>query len=74
MHALRWTLAGLAVGLLAAALAARSLGSLLFQVRAENPALFGAAALLMIAVSVAAALAPSLRAAKIDPMIALRHE
>lgn len=74
LHALRWTLAGVAAGLVAAAIAARSLGSLLFQVRAENPALFGAAALLMIAVSVAAALAPSLRAAKIDPMIALRHE
>jgi ABC-type antimicrobial peptide transport system permease subunit len=43
-------------------------------VRAENPVLFAAAALLMIAVSAAAALAPSLRAAKIDPMTALRHE
>jgi putative ABC transport system permease protein len=73
-HALRWTLAGVAIGLVAAAAAARSLGSLLFQVRAENPALFCAAAFLMIAVSVAAALAPSLRAAKIDPMTALRHE
>jgi ABC-type antimicrobial peptide transport system permease subunit len=59
---------------MASAIAARSLGSLLFQVHAENPVLFGAAALLMIAVSIAAALAPSLRAAKIDPMIALRHE
>ncbi|HMJ60368.1 MAG TPA: FtsX-like permease family protein, partial [Bryobacteraceae bacterium] len=74
VHALRWTLAGVAAGLVAATVAARSLGSLLFQVRAEDPALFAAAALLMIAVSVAAALAPSLRAAKIDPMIALRHE
>jgi putative ABC transport system permease protein len=74
VHALRWTLAGVAAGLIAAALAARSLASLLFQVHAENPALFGAAALLMIAVSVAAGLAPLLRAAKIDPMIALRHE
>jgi predicted permease len=73
-HALRWTLAGVAAGLLASAIAARSLGSLLFQVHAESPALFGAAALLMLAVSIAAALAPSLRAAKIDPMIALRHE
>jgi ABC-type antimicrobial peptide transport system permease subunit len=50
------------------------LESLLFQVRPENPILFGAAALLMIAVSIAAALAPSLRAARIDPMTALRHE
>jgi len=74
LHALRWTLGGVAIGLIATAFVARSLGSLLFQVRAENPALFGAAALLMIVVSLAAALAPSLRAAKIDPMIALRHE
>jgi ABC-type antimicrobial peptide transport system permease subunit len=43
-------------------------------VRAENPALFAAAALLMIAISIAAALAPSLRAAKIDPVTALRQE
>jgi putative ABC transport system permease protein len=74
LHALRWTLGGIAVGLITAAVAARSLGTLLFDVRAENPVLFGAAALLMIAVSIAAALAPSLRASRIDPMIALRHE
>jgi ABC-type antimicrobial peptide transport system permease subunit len=73
-NALYWTLGGVAVGLLATAMAARALGTLLFEVPAENPILFGAAALLMMVVSVAAALAPSLRAAKIDPMIALRHE
>ncbi|HEY3458988.1 MAG TPA: ABC transporter permease [Bryobacteraceae bacterium] len=73
-HAMRWTLAGVAAGLIGAAVAARSLRSLLFEVRAENPALFAVAALVMLVISAAAALAPSLRAARVDPMIALRHE
>jgi len=73
-HAMRWTLAGVAVGLIGAAVAARSLRSLLFEVRAENPALFAIAALLMLVIGAAAALAPSLRAARVDPMTALRHE
>ena len=73
-HAMRWTLGGAAAGLIGAAVAARSLRSLLFEVRAENPALFAAAALLMLVISAAAALAPSLRATRINPVIALRHE
>jgi ABC-type antimicrobial peptide transport system permease subunit len=73
-HAMRWTLAGVAAGLIGAAVAARWLGSLLFEVRAENPALFAAAAILMLVISAAAALAPSLRASRVDPMVALRHE
>ncbi|HEY3939983.1 MAG TPA: ABC transporter permease [Bryobacteraceae bacterium] len=73
-HALRWSLGGVAVGLIGTAAAVRALGSLLFQVKAENPLLFAMAALLMILVTIAAAWMPSRRAAKIDPMVALRHE
>jgi predicted permease len=73
-HALRWTLAGVVVGLIGTAMAVRSLRGLLFQVPAENPALFAMAAVLMIVVTIAAAWLPSLKAARIDPMVALRHE
>jgi ABC-type antimicrobial peptide transport system permease subunit len=73
-HALRWTLGGVVVGLIGTAMAVRSLRSLLFQVPPENPVMFGTAALLLIAVTIAAAWLPSLRAARIDPMVALRHE
>jgi ABC-type antimicrobial peptide transport system permease subunit len=62
------------VGTFASAFAVRWLRSLFFHVAIGNPTLFGAVALLMILVAVGAALAPAIRAAKIDPIVALRHE
>jgi hypothetical protein len=41
---------------------------------ANDLALIGGAAVLLLAVTVAATLPPSLRAARIDPMLALRQE
>ncbi len=73
-HALRWSLLGVAVGVTGSFAAGCVLRSLLFQVPANDPALIGAAAVLLLAVTVAATLLPSLRAARIDPMVALRQE
>jgi ABC-type antimicrobial peptide transport system permease subunit len=73
-YALRWALLGVVIGLLGSVAAARILKSLLFQVPANDPGLIGGAAVLMLAVTVAATLLPSLRAARIDPMLALRQE
>jgi putative ABC transport system permease protein len=72
--ALRWTATGVAIGLAGAAITARSLSSILFQVRAGNPLLFGGAALLLVAIALAAAALPSLRASHIDPVEALRQQ
>jgi putative ABC transport system permease protein len=72
--ALRWTAVGIAIGLVGAAMTARSLRSILFQVPAENPALFSAAAVVLLVTALAATLGPAWRASKIDPMQALRKE
>jgi putative ABC transport system permease protein len=72
--ALRWTAVGIAIGLMGAAVTARSLRSILFEVSAENPALFGAAALILLATALAASLGPAWRASNIDPVQALRNE
>ena len=71
---LRWTAAGVLLGLAGAALTARSLAGIVFGVSAENPAIFAAAAAILAATAIAAMLAPALRAARIDPVDALRRE
>jgi predicted permease len=73
-HSLYWTLSGVLIGCAVAALVVRSLRTLVFKVPVENPALFALVACLMIAVALAAALVPSLRAARVDPIAALRQE
>lgn len=65
---------GVAVGLPLAALTARSLRSLMFGISENDPATFAAAAALFLMLGVAAGLAPARRAAKVDPVIALRAE
>jgi predicted permease len=65
---------GLAAGLVGAALLSRLVGKLIFGVRPGDPATFAAAALVLLAAALAAALAPALRASRLDPMQALREE
>lgn len=73
-HALRWTVGGVIIGTMAAVAAARLLQSLFFHVSAERPVILVAAASVMIAVASGAAVFPALRAGRIDPVVALRHE
>jgi predicted permease len=65
-------LAGLALGLLGAALSGRLLGKLLFGVGAGDPATYLAAALILPAAAVAAAWLPARRAGREDPISVLR--
>ena len=65
---------GLAVGLLIAALITRPLSKLLMDVSPTDPMTYATVALLLFGVSVFAVLIPARRAAKSDPMSALRHE
>jgi predicted permease len=65
---------GLALGIPAAPIAARTLRTLLFGVSATDPEVVLAAAALLIAVSAAAAYIPARRASKLDAVTALRHE
>jgi predicted permease len=67
-------LAGLAAGMVTALALARLMSSLLFGVKANDPATFGAVSLLLLAVASLACWVPARRAVKIDPMAALRYE
>ena len=71
---LKLVAAGVAGGLVAAALTTRFLGSLVFGVSPIDPATFAAAAALLIAVALAAHWIPIRRALRIDPASALRAE
>jgi predicted permease len=65
---------GCAVGLLLAAAAARSIAAYLFGVSMFDPMTSVAATGLMLIVGTAAVCAPALRASRVDPLMALRHE
>ena len=65
--------AGIGAGLLLAWAGARSLSSLLFAVRPDDPAVFAATAALLALVSLAATLLPALRAARVEPMSVFRR-
>jgi predicted permease len=65
---------GVVLGLAAGAAGAQVLRSLLFGVSALDPMAFGGAALLFAVVSLAASYVPARRAARVDPMQALRTD
>ena len=66
--------AGLAAGVIAAAIATRFLASSLFEVSATDPATFLAVAGVLLVVALAAQAIPIARAMRVDPSIALRQE
>ena len=73
-HGVIVTAAGLGVGLLAAFGLTRLMSTLLFSVTTTDPITFVAVSLLLALVALGACLVPARRAAKVDPMIALRRE
>ena len=68
------TLAGLGIGLGAAFPASRLLATQLYGVHAFDPATYAAIAGILIVTSFAATLIPAHRAARLDPILALRAE
>jgi ABC-type antimicrobial peptide transport system permease subunit len=70
----RTAAAGLVLGTVAAFAAARLLAAQLQGVRADDPAVFGAAGLLLLAVALAASWLPARRAARVPPTEALRAD
>ena len=71
---MRLALAGTLLGAVGAAILTRFLSTLLFGVSAVDPITFAAMAAALIAVTLVACYLPARRAARVDPMIALRYE
>lgn len=68
------TFIGIVIGLVGAYAISRVVESLLFEVSATDTLIFVVVPILLAAVSAVACLVPARRAAKVDPMVALREE
>jgi ABC-type antimicrobial peptide transport system permease subunit len=72
MQGLKLVGIGLVIGMAAAFVLTRVMGSLLFGISATDPVTFLTIALLLLAVAALASYIPALRATRVDPMVALR--
>jgi predicted permease len=70
----KMALVGVAIGVAAALGLTQLMASMLFAIAPTDPVTFAAVAALLSAVAVLACYIPARRAAKVDPMVALRYE
>jgi predicted permease len=73
-EALFLTLIGIAIGLPAALVSSRLTEGLLFELRPTDPLTITVATVVMIFVATLAGYLPARRAARVDPLVALRHD
>jgi putative ABC transport system permease protein len=73
-RAMRLTLTGIVIGLLGALLLTRLMSGLLFEIAPTDPYTFLAVVVLVAVVSGVASYLPARRAARLDPIVALRTE
>jgi ABC-type antimicrobial peptide transport system permease subunit len=66
--------AGLAIGLTLAWELVRTVKSFLFGIQPADPVALGVSVAILAAAAILAGYAPAWRAARVDPMVALRHE
>jgi putative ABC transport system permease protein len=73
-QAMAMALAGVAIGVFLALWGGKSLSAMLFGVSPRDPLVLGAASAFLLVVALGAALAPAIRAMRIDPTIAMRAD
>jgi len=73
-HGLKLAVAGTVIGIAIATLLAHEMGKLLYQVSSMDPIAFLAPAVLLSSVALLACYVPARKAARVDPLVALRHE
>lgn len=73
-EAARMAIIGVVPGILGAYLAARAMSALLFGVQPADPLTFSATAVLCLTTAIVGALPPALRAARVNPISALKAE
>jgi ABC-type antimicrobial peptide transport system permease subunit len=69
---LRLTTVGIALGFIAAFVLTRWMGNLLYKVSPRDPLAYGSALIILVVVALLACLVPARRAARLDPVRALR--
>ena len=69
-----WVFAGIALGVAGSIGLNRLLGDLLYGVRPTDPLVLASVSLVLAGVAVLASYIPARRAARVDPMVALRYE
>jgi putative ABC transport system permease protein len=71
---LRPTLLGVFIGIAGAFALARVMSNLIYGVKPTDPLTFVSVAFLLGVVALGASIIPAYRAAKVDPLVALRYE
>jgi putative ABC transport system permease protein len=71
---IRVAMTGIGVGLIGAITVGKAMSSLIYDVSVRDPATYTVVAGLLLMVALAACIFPGLRAARLLPMVALRHE